>query len=37
MEEMESTVMNWKKFASDVGVSEKLSKAIDKTIKEWNQ
>jgi serine/threonine-protein kinase HipA len=36
IEEIESTVMNWKKFASDVDVSKKLSEAIDKTIKEWN-
>lgn len=36
IDEIETTVMNWKKFASEVGVSVKLMNAIDKTIKEWN-
>jgi serine/threonine-protein kinase HipA len=36
IEEIESTVMNWKKFANEVGLSAKLRDAIDKTIKDWN-
>jgi len=34
--EIEATVLNWKKFANDVGVSAKLSNAIYTTIKDWN-
>jgi serine/threonine-protein kinase HipA len=36
IEEIESTVMNWKKFANEVGISAKLRDAIDQTIKDWN-
>jgi serine/threonine-protein kinase HipA len=36
IDEIESTVMNWKRFANEVGVSVKLRDAIDKTIKDWN-
>jgi len=36
IKEIESTVMSWKKFANEVGVSAKLRDAIDKTIKDWN-
>ncbi|MFN9590625.1 MAG: type II toxin-antitoxin system HipA family toxin [Bacteroidota bacterium] len=36
IEEIESIIMNWKKFANEVGVSGKLRDAIDTTIKGWN-
>ncbi|MFN5226939.1 MAG: type II toxin-antitoxin system HipA family toxin [Bacteroidota bacterium] len=36
IEEIESVIMNWKKFANEVGVSGKLRDAIDTTIKGWN-
>jgi len=36
IEEIESTVMNWKKYANQVGVSDNLTDAIEKTIKDWN-
>jgi serine/threonine-protein kinase HipA len=36
IDEIEATVMNWKKFAKEVGVSSKLSEAIYTTIKDWN-
>lgn len=36
IEEIESIIMNWKKFANEVGVSAKLRDAIDTTIKDWN-
>jgi serine/threonine-protein kinase HipA len=36
IDEIESTVMNWKKFATEVGVSAKLREAIFKTIRERN-
>jgi len=36
IDDIESTVMNWKKFAKEVGVSAKLRDAIDKTIKDWD-
>ena len=36
IEEIEATVMNWKKYANQVGVSVNLTNAIEKTIKEWN-
>lgn len=36
IEEIESSVMNWKKFAHEVGVSAKLRDAIYKTIKDRN-
>ena len=32
IEEIEANVINWKKFANEVGVSAKLRNAIDKTI-----
>ena len=35
-EEIETTVMNWNKYANDVGVSAKLRNAIYKTILDWN-
>ena len=34
IEEIQATVLNWKKFANAVGVSEALRDAIDKTIKD---
>jgi serine/threonine-protein kinase HipA len=36
IDEIEDTVLNWKKFANEVGVSSKLSAAIDASIKDWN-
>lgn len=36
IDEIEATVLNWKKFANEVGVSAKLRDAIDVTIKNWN-
>jgi serine/threonine-protein kinase HipA len=36
VDDIESTVMNWPRFANEVGVSEKLSAAIYSTIKDWN-
>jgi serine/threonine-protein kinase HipA len=36
IEEIESIIMNWKRFANEVGVSGKLRDAIDTTIKDWN-
>jgi serine/threonine-protein kinase HipA len=36
IEQIEATVMNWKKYANEVGVSVKLINAIEKTIKDWN-
>jgi serine/threonine-protein kinase HipA len=36
LDEIESTIMNWKQFANEVGVAPKLRNAIDLTIKEWN-
>jgi serine/threonine-protein kinase HipA len=36
IDEIEATVLNWKKFAKEVGVSSKLSDAIYATIKDWN-
>ena len=36
IEEIEATVMNWKKYANQVGVSDNLTDAIEKTIKDWN-
>lgn len=36
VDEIESIVMNWDKFASEVGVSKELIEAIDVTIKDWN-
>ena len=36
VDEIESIVMNWDKFASEVGVSKELIEAIDATIKDWN-
>ena len=36
IDEIEATVLNWKKFANEVGVSSKLSDAIYATIKDWN-
>jgi serine/threonine-protein kinase HipA len=36
VDDIESTVMNWPTFATEVGVSEKLSAAIYNTIKDWN-
>lgn len=37
IDEIETTVMNWKKFSNEVGVSAKLRDAIYKTIKERDQ
>lgn len=34
--EIEGTVMSWKRFANEVGVSLKLRNAIFATIKDWN-
>ncbi len=34
--EIESIVFNWKNYANEVGVSKKISEAIDKTIQDWN-
>ncbi len=36
VDEIESIVMNWDRFASEVGVSKELIEAIDATIKDWN-
>jgi len=36
IDEIETTVLNWKKFAKETGVAVKLTNAIDKTIQEWN-
>jgi len=36
IDEIEATVLNWKKFANEVDVSSKLSDAIYATIKHWN-
>lgn len=36
IEEIESIIMDWKRFANEVGVSGKLRDAIDTTIKDWN-
>jgi serine/threonine-protein kinase HipA len=36
VDEIESIVMNWDRFASEVGVSKELIEAIDVTIKDWN-
>jgi serine/threonine-protein kinase HipA len=36
IDEIESTVMNWKLFADDTGVDPKLRDAIGKTIANWN-
>jgi serine/threonine-protein kinase HipA len=36
IDEIESTVMNWKLFADDTGVDPKLRDAIGKTIVDWN-
>jgi serine/threonine-protein kinase HipA len=36
IDEIESTVFNWKKFAGEVGVSSKLRDAIYTTIQDWN-
>lgn len=36
IEEIEASVMNWKKYADEVGVSVNLRDAIEKTIKDWN-
>ncbi len=36
VDEIESIVMNWDKFASEVGVSKELIEAIDVTIKDLN-
>jgi len=36
IDEIEATVLNWKKFAGEVGVSSQLSNAIYASIKEWN-
>ncbi|MFN5493796.1 MAG: type II toxin-antitoxin system HipA family toxin, partial [Bacteroidota bacterium] len=36
IDEIEDTVLNWKKFAKEVGVSSKLSAAIDASIVDWN-
>jgi serine/threonine-protein kinase HipA len=36
IDEIESTVFNWKKFAKEVGVSSKLRDAIYTTIQDWN-
>jgi hypothetical protein len=36
IDEIEATVLNWKKFAKEVGVSSKLSETIYTTIKDWN-
>ena len=36
IDQIEATVLNWKKFADEVGVSSKLSDAIYATIKDWN-
>lgn len=36
IEEIESIIMNWKRFANEVGVPGKLRDAIDTTIKDWN-
>jgi hypothetical protein len=36
IDEIEATVLNWNKFAMEVGVSSKLSEAIYTTIKDWN-
>jgi serine/threonine-protein kinase HipA len=36
VDEIESIVMNWDSFASEVGVSKELIEAIDATIKDWN-
>jgi serine/threonine-protein kinase HipA len=36
MDEIEWTVMHWKKFANEVGVEAKLRDAIFKTIRGWN-
>lgn len=36
IDEIEATILNWKKFATDAGVSSILRDAIYGTIKEWN-
>ncbi|MFN5387371.1 MAG: type II toxin-antitoxin system HipA family toxin [Bacteroidota bacterium] len=36
IDEIEAMVLNWKKFAKEVGVSSKLSAAIDASIVDWN-
>ncbi len=36
IEEIEAIIMNWKKYANEVGVSVNLTDAIEKTIKDWN-
>lgn len=36
VDEIESIVLNWDRFASEVGVSKELIEAIDVTIKDWN-
>jgi len=36
IDEIEATVLHWKKFAREVGVSSPLSNAIYASIKEWN-
>jgi len=36
IDEIESVVMDWGRFASEVGVSKELREAIDATIKDWN-
>jgi serine/threonine-protein kinase HipA len=36
IEEIEAIIMNWKKYANQVGVSDNLTDAIEKTIKDWN-
>lgn len=36
IDEIESTVFNWKKFAGEVGVSSKLRDSIYTTIQDWN-
>lgn len=36
IDEIEATVLHWKKFAREVGVSSPLSNAIYASIKDWN-